>query len=100
MMRKMDLFCTERDLVLILSVKNSTPELSIAARLARKKGAKVISCCCTQGTELDEVSDLTIYGYSQPIYPNHRFGGTSRLGLMIITRTVIEYMASELEGDG
>ncbi len=97
MMRKMDLFCTERDLVLILSVKNSTPELSIAARLARKKGAKVISCCCTQGTELDEVSDLTIYGYSQPIYPNHRFGGASRLGLMIITRTIIEYMASEGE---
>lgn len=97
MMRKMDLFCTERDLVLVLSVKNSIPELSIGARLAKKKGAKVISLCCTQGTELDDVSDMTIYGYSQPIYPNHLFGGASRLGLMIVTRTIIEYMASEGE---
>lgn len=97
MMRKLDLFCTERDLVLILSVKNSTPELSIGARLAKKKGARVVSCCCTLGTELDAVSDMSIYGYSQPIYPNHLFGGASRLGLMIITRTIIEYMASEGE---
>lgn len=97
MMRKMDLFATENDLVFAISVKNSAPEVAIGARLARKKGAKVVSCCCTQGTELDEVSDVMLYGYSQPIYPNLLFGGASRLGLMIITRTIVEYMASENE---
>ncbi|MBE6556940.1 MAG: MurR/RpiR family transcriptional regulator [Ruminococcaceae bacterium] len=95
MMRKMDLFCTERDLVLVLSVKNSTPELSIGVRLAKKNGAAVACCLCTKGTVLDELCDLALYGYSQPIYPNRFFGGTSRIGLMIMTRTIVEYMESE-----
>ena len=97
MMRKMDLFATSNDLIFVLSVKNSTPELSIGTALAKRAGAKIVTCCCTRGTPLDELSDVTLYGYSQPIYPNRIFGGTSRLGLMIITRTIVEYMASENE---
>lgn len=95
MMRKMELFATENDLIIILSVKNSTPELSIGAKLAKNAGASVVTCCCTQGTVLDNLSDITLYGYTQPIQPNQPFGGTSRLALMIITRTIIEYMANE-----
>ena len=97
MMRKMNLFATKNDLVMVLSVKNSTPELSIGVRLAKEMGAKIATCCCTQGTVLDELSDIILYGYSQPIYPNRIFGGTSRLALMIMTRTIVEYMASESE---
>jgi DNA-binding MurR/RpiR family transcriptional regulator len=97
MMRKMDLFATERDLVLVLSVKNSTPELSIGVRHAKAAKARVVTCCCTRGTVLDELSDIVLYGYTQPIYPNRIFGGTSRLALMIMTRTIVEYMAGNLE---
>lgn len=97
MMRKMDLFATPDDLVFVLSVKNSTPELSIGVRLAKTAGASVVSCCCTRGTVLDELSDVMLYGYTQPIYPNRIFGGTSRLALMIMTRTIVEYMAGEKE---
>jgi DNA-binding MurR/RpiR family transcriptional regulator len=97
MMRKMDLFATKDDLVFVLSVKNSTPELSIGVRLAKGTGAKVVTCCCTKGTALDELSDIVLYGYTQPIYPNRIFGGTSRLALMIMTRTIVEYMAGEAE---
>ena len=97
MMRKMNLFATAEDLVFVLSVKNSTPELSIGVRLAKQMGAKVVGCCCTKGTVLDELSDVMLYGYSQPIYPNRIFGGTSRLALMMMTRTIVEYMASENE---
>ncbi len=97
MMRKMDLFATPKDLVFVLSVKNSTPELSIGVRLARAAGTKVVTCCCTRGTVLDELSDIALYGYTQPIYPNRIFGGTSRLALMIMTRTIVEYMAGETE---
>ena len=97
MMRKMDLFCTEDDLVFVLSVKNSTPELSIALRLAKKNGVKTACCCCTEGTELDGLSDLMLYGYSQTVYPNRFFGGVSRIALMIMTRTIVEYMESENE---
>ncbi len=95
MMRKMDLFATPDDLVFVLSVKNSTPELSIGARLAKEAKAKVVCCCCTRGTVLDELSDVMLYGHTQPIYPNRIFGGTSRLALMIMTRTIVEYMAGE-----
>lgn len=80
MMRKMDLFCTDKELVFVLSVKNSTPELSIAMRLAKKNGAKVACCCCREGTVLDELADLMLYGYSQEVYPNRFFGGVSRNG--------------------
>ncbi len=97
MMRRLDLLCKEDDLVLILSVKNSTPELCIAAKLGKKNGAKVVSCVCTGGTALDDVSDLVIYGYTESIHSNRMFGGTSRLGLMILTRTVVEYMATDIE---
>ncbi len=95
MMKKTDLLAGEGDLVVILSVKNSTPELAIGARLGRKAGAKVITLCCTEGTELDGLSDIALYGYTQSIHPNRSFGGTSRLGLLIMTRTIVEYLASE-----
>lgn len=97
MMRKMDLLVSERDAVVILSVKNSTPELSIGARLAKSRGARISVCCCTRGTVLDELADVMIYGYAQTISPNRIFGGVSRIGLMIMTRTIIEYMESEKE---
>ena len=97
MMRKMDLFATPNDLIFVLSVKNSTPELSIGVRLAKASGSQVVTCCCTRGTVLDELSDIVLYGYTQPIYPNRIFGGTSRLALMIMTRTIVEYMAGEFD---
>lgn len=97
MMKKMDLLAGEKDLIFILSLQNSTPELAIGAKLGRRKGAKVVTCCCTQGTALDEVSDIVIYGYTQSIYSNEVYGCASRLGLMIITRTIAEYMMMGLE---
>lgn len=99
MMKKMDLLATERDVVFILSVKNSAPELAEGAGLARKMGAKIVTCCCTRGTVLDELSDISVYGYTQSICPNELFGATSRLGLLIITRTVVEYMMTGLESE-
>ena len=96
MMRKLDLFTNPEDLVFVLSVKNSTPELSIGVRLAKATGSQVVTCCCTRGTVLDELSDVILYGYTQPIYPNRIFGGTSRLALMIMTRTIVEYMAGDM----
>lgn len=97
MMKKMDLLAKSNDLILILSVKNSTPELAIGARLAKRIGAKIVSCCCTVGTELDRVSDIIVYGHSKKIAVNRAFGGTSRIGLFIITRTIVEYLMTDEE---
>ncbi len=95
MMRKMDLMVRAGDLVIVLTVKNSAPELLIGAQLAKKKGARLVTCCLTHGTPLDELSDIAVYGYTQPISPNQLFGSTSRLGLTVITRTIVEYMMSQ-----
>ena len=97
MMKKLDLLVTKNDLVFVLSVKNSTPELAIGLKLAKEIGAKTVVCCCTPGTPLEGLADTVLYGYTQPISPNRMFGGTSRLALMIITRTIVEYIASENE---
>ena len=95
MMRRLDLMAGKGDVVLILSVKNSRPELGIGARLGKKRGATVITLCCTEGTELDGLSDMILYGYTQSIQSNRSFGGTSRLGLLIMTRTIVEYLTSD-----
>ncbi len=95
MMRKMDLLTAEDDLVIVLTVKNSAPELLIGAQLAKKKGAAIVTCCLTRGTPLDEISDIVVYGHTQSISPNRLFGSTSRLGLTIITRTIVEYMMTQ-----
>lgn len=42
------------------------------------------------------ISDIMIYGYTQSIYSNRIFGDTSRLGLLIITRTILEYMEADI----
>ena len=41
-----DKIVTADDTVVILSIRNSTKELARSARIAKKIGAKVITCCC------------------------------------------------------
>lgn len=91
-MKKFDLYVREDDLVIILSVQNTTPELAIAARIAKQRKCKIITCCCVEGSELQQISDITVLGYSCYISPNRNLGSTSRIPLMLITRTIVEYM--------
>lgn len=92
MLKRMDRLANEGDLVFIFSVANSTPELAVAAQLSKDKKARVVVCCCKEGTALEEIADEFILGYSSVIAPNYRYGSTSRVALQIITRTIIEYL--------
>ena len=92
MLRHLDRLVSDKDLVFILSVANSTPELAIAAKLCKKVGAKLVVCCCASGTDLERFADVFILGHSSLIYPNHLYGSTSRLALHIILRTITEYL--------
>lgn len=83
------------DLVIIFSVQNNTEDLVVGAEAAKKKGAKVVTCCCTEGTTLEEFSDITVIAYSQKTVRNKDFRDSSRLGLQIIVRTIVEYLAVE-----
>lgn len=94
-MKRLDGLVTPEDLVIIFTVRNDTPDLIVAAKEAKKQGAKVVTCCCKEGTSLEAFSDIMIYGYSQPIESKRGFVTTSRLGLQVIVRTFVEYLALE-----
>ena len=83
---------TKDDIAFILSLRNSTPELARSARAARMKGAKVITCCCKSPCELEKFSDIAIYGHSEQIMKVSGMTVYSRIPLLIITRTIIEYI--------
>ena len=91
-MLKMDMLVKPDDVVMIISAKNTASELAVGAEQSHLRGAKVITCCCKKNTSLEEYSDIVVYGYTQDIVPNQAYGSTSRLGLSIITRTIVEYL--------
>ena len=92
-MKRIDKLLIPGDLVLIFTAYNSTPEFAIAATKAREIGCTVVVCCCKQGTSLEELADIFVYGYSLPIVEGNEFNVASRLPLQIISRTIIEYLA-------
>jgi len=98
-MKHLDKYLNPNDLVIILSVFNSTPELYIAANHAKQNGSHVVTICCKTGTNLQELSDITVVGYSLPIDATISLGCSSRIPLMLITRTIVEYIGAINAGD-
>jgi len=94
-MKRMESLVTPDDLVIIFTVNNDSPDLIVGAETAKKQGAAVVTCCCKNGTTLEAYSDIMIYGYAQKIEPKRGFETTSRLGLQVIVRTIVEYLAIE-----
>lgn len=89
-----DKIVTKEDTVFILSVQNSTKELAKSARTAKRIGAKVVTCCCKTPTDLEQYSDITLIGHSELIMSTKGQTVYSRIPLMIISRTIIEYLGS------
>lgn len=89
-----DKIVTADDTVVILSIRNSTKELARSARIAKKIGAKVITCCCKTPTDLEQYSDIALIGHSELITNTKGQTVYSRIPLMIISRTIIEYLGS------
>ena len=85
---------TSDDTLIILSIQNSTKELAKAARLAKRVGANVVTCCCKTPTDLEQYSDITLVGHSELIMNTRGQTVYSRIPLMIISRTIIEYLGS------
>ena len=94
-MKRMEGLVTSEDLVIIFTVRNDTPDLIIGAETVKKQGGTLVVCCCEEGTTLEQFADIMIYGYSQRIYPKRGFDTTSRLGLQVIVRSIVEYLALE-----
>lgn len=94
-MRHIDRLISDEDLLVIVSVKNTMDVLALAADLAKKKGAKIVTLCCRKGTELEKYSDLVIHGAAQNLGSHLAVDTFSRIGLYVITRTIIEYMNTD-----
>ena len=80
------------DVVIIFSVKNSTPELEIAARHAKEQEATVITCCCVKGTSLEQYSDVYAFCRQKYAHVIEGFNMMSNLPLHLISRVIIDYL--------
>lgn len=82
------------DAVIIATIKNTAPELTFFAETAAAKGAKVVTLSCVRDEALESASDIFVLGYSENVMQNERMQliVPSRLSLMIICRTIIEYL--------
>ncbi len=92
-MRNTGKIIQKEDLLIIISVRNSSTELNSSARQAQRNGAKVVSFCCREGSDLEKNSDVYVLGHSEMIMDRYGLTDFSRIPLFIITRTVIEYLS-------
>lgn len=93
-MKRADKIISDEDMAIILSVRNSTPELVESAKAIKQVGAKLVTCCCKSPTELEGYSDITIIGHSEQIMEIHGLDVYSKVPLFIIARTIIEYIST------
>lgn len=91
-MEKADKLFTDNDLIMIFTIKNSIPELSICAENAKKMGAKVVVCCCRTKTILEQFADVSVFGYDQRQKTIEEFDVVSRLPLEIVVKTLEDYL--------
>lgn len=91
-MDKTDKLFTDDDLIMIFTIKHSTPELSICAENAKKVGAKVVVCCCRPKTILEQFADVSVFGYNQRQKTIEEFDIVSRLPLEIVVKTLEDYL--------
>lgn len=98
-MERMDEFLKPDDMIIVLTLYNTTPDLTEAVKRARKVGCFVVTCCCRLGTDLQQLSDITIFGYSASKPGVRKAGFSSRIPLMIITRCIAQYIALIKEPD-
>lgn len=92
-MKKTSELITENDVVVILSVANSTPELAVSAKAAKMNNAKVIVCTCKDNTPLKEYADVHILGYTEEIMKAHGIVIQSHVALFLITKIILEYLS-------
>lgn len=83
------------DLIIIFTVKNSTPELCMAAKNAKKNNAKVITCSCIENTKLKDYSDVYLGARQESQSVLKEYNMMSNLPLHLISRIIIDYLVQE-----
>ena len=94
-MKHCNTLSTKEDVVVILSVINSTPELAESANIIKKIGAKIIVCTCKDHTTLTAAADVVVLGYSEEIMKARGISIQSHVPLFLITKIILEYLSEK-----
>ncbi len=82
-----------KDVAFFISALNTSPKLYKTARRIKNSHIKIYTCICKENTNLERISDITILGHTEAMPNSKILFTTSRIPLMIMTRTIIEYLA-------
>ena len=93
-MKQTNKIVTNKDMIFIISNRNSTRALAESARMARRIGTKIVVCCCKSPTELEKYSDILLLGHSEIIMKSKGLISYSYISLMIIIEIIIKYLSS------
>lgn len=77
----------------IFSLNGKTVELIDSAKLANLNGCKIINCCCSDHSELNQYASINLIGYKHAHQAITEYEVSSRVPLSIISRLIIDYMA-------
>ncbi|MCI8815592.1 MAG: MurR/RpiR family transcriptional regulator [Angelakisella sp.] len=85
---------TPEDLVVIFSLNGRTPELVEAAAAAHGNSCPIIACTCNAESEIGRRAAVHIVGYKHSHVSFQSYEVTTRLPLLIISRVIIDQLAS------
>ncbi|MGG7077279.1 MurR/RpiR family transcriptional regulator [Clostridium sardiniense] len=91
-MRNLSKKMNREETIIVFSLKGETAEIVESVINSKECGCKVISCCCSSNTILNEISDIYLLGRKHAMVSIKDHEVTSRLPLYIISRGIIDYL--------
>lgn len=82
------------ELTFIFSLNGSTDELLEAAKNATINNGVVISCCCNEHSNLNQLSNYYVIGYRHQHISIKEYEVNSRVSLYMISRIITDYLVS------
>lgn len=79
------------DLAIFVTASNTSPKLYKMAKFCVATKTKVVTLTCKENTNISSISDIVILGHTEPVVDCNIMTTTSRIPLMIIIRTIVEY---------
>lgn len=79
------------DLAIFVTASNTSPKLYKMAKSCVATKTKVVTLTCKENTNISSISDVVILGHTEPVVDCNIMTTTSRIPLMIIIRTIVEY---------
>lgn len=92
---KLNFLVNEKDIVIVLTSQCTNQKLITATKLAKAVNCPVYVCCCKENTGLENYADVFLLGHSEIIMEYKGDVNYSRIALLIITRTITEYLSYE-----